>query len=269
MTSNKTNLVSPYKYLSRKGRTYTEVIALKSDIREWLDNGYDHMAIYKLLMEKKAIDCQYRTFLKAVNKMLEKESPPVTQFEESPQEPEDETAEYTQSSLLPFAFGDALVRVAVDELGDPWFVAKDVCDVLGLGNSRDAVSRLDEDEKADVGITDTSSNGVTQRRSVNIVSESGLYALVFTSRKPQARAFRKWVTAQVLPTIRRTGRYEGPPASPRSAECAPDPGESAQITAQVLSSAVQAAQMGSTGPEAIEDYFRRFYNLVFRRNYKA
>ncbi len=264
MTSNKTNLASPYKYLSRRGRTYTEVIALKGEIREWLDNGYDHMAIYKLLMEKKAIDCRYRTFLKAVNKMLEKESPPVTQIEDSPQEPQEETAEHMQNSLIPFAFEDALVRVAVDELGDPWFVAKDVCGVLGLSNVTEATRSLDMDERGSEFL-----NTPGGRQEMLTVSESGLYALIFTSRKPQARAFRKWVTAQVLPTIRQTGRYEGPSASLRSAECAPDPGESAQVNAQVLSCAVQAAQMGGTGPEAIEDYFRRFYNLVFRRNYKV
>ena len=123
------------------------------------------------------------------------------------------------NALQPFFFNGREVRVVRDELGDPWFVAKDVCDVLGIENSRDAVSRLDDDEKADVGITDTSSQKVEQRRSVNIVSESGLYALIFTSRKPEAKAFRKWVTGTVLPSLRRTGRYEMPsPAAPHPAE---------------------------------------------------
>ncbi len=94
----------------------------------------------------------------------------------------------------------------------PLFVAKDVCDVLGIVNSRDALESLDVDEKADVAISDTSSNGVTQDRVFNTVTESGLYALVFRSRKPEAKAFRKWVTSEVLPMIRKTGGYAANPA---------------------------------------------------------
>lgn len=87
---------------------------------------------------------------------------------------------------------------------EPWFVATDVCQVLGISNNRDAVSRLDDDEKQDgVGITDT----VGRKNYVTVVSESGLYALVFQSRKPNARKFRKWVTSEVLPSIRRKGYY--------------------------------------------------------------
>ena len=87
---------------------------------------------------------------------------------------------------------------------EPWFVATDVCQVLGISNNRDAVSRLDDDEKQDgVGITDT----VGRKNYVTVVSESGLYALIFQSRKPNARKFRKWVTSEVLPSIRKKGFY--------------------------------------------------------------
>jgi prophage antirepressor-like protein len=96
---------------------------------------------------------------------------------------------------------------AVERNGDPWFVARDVCRVLELGNPTEAVRNLDDDEKADLRITEVSSNGVEQARNMNIVSESGLYSLVFRSRKPEARRFRKWVTAEVLPAIRRQGAY--------------------------------------------------------------
>jgi prophage antirepressor-like protein len=113
------------------------------------------------------------------------------------------------TSVIPFAFDDALVRALWVE-NDPWFVLVDVCRVLGIANSRDAASRLDDDEKADVGITDTSSNGVEQGRSVTVVSESGLYALIFRSRKPEAVRFRKWVTSEVIPSLRKTGRYAMP-----------------------------------------------------------
>lgn len=112
-----------------------------------------------------------------------------------------------KEGVIPFAFGDDLVRAKLDDQGDPWFVAKDVCKVLGISNSRDAISDLDEDEKADVGITDTSSSGVSQRRLVNFISESGLYSLIFRSRKEEAQPFRRWVTKEVLPSIRRTGAY--------------------------------------------------------------
>ena len=90
---------------------------------------------------------------------------------------------------------------------DPWFVATDVCQILGISNNRDAVSRLDDDERMDgVGITDT----VGRRNYVTIVSESGLYALIFQSRKPEARKFRKLVTSEILPSIRKTGMYAVP-----------------------------------------------------------
>lgn len=91
--------------------------------------------------------------------------------------------------------------------GTPWLVAKDVCDYLELKNSRKACSSLDEDEKADVTISYTSLSGVTQGRSVTVISESGFYALVMRSRKPNAVAFRKWITCEVIPQLIRTGEY--------------------------------------------------------------
>lgn len=114
------------------------------------------------------------------------------------------TAATTQTFTFP-ATGQG-VRI-IEKDGQPWFVAKDVCEVLAIENNRDAVSVLDVDEKATVGISDTSSNGTTQRRTVTIISESGLYALIFRSNKPEARAFSKWVRAEVLPAIRRSGGY--------------------------------------------------------------
>lgn len=89
----------------------------------------------------------------------------------------------------------------------PWFVAKDVCAALGIANSRDSLESLDNDEKG-VAITDTL-GGPQELATVN---ESGLYALIFRSRKPEARLFRKWVTSEVLPAIRKTGQYQAPRA---------------------------------------------------------
>ncbi len=101
-----------------------------------------------------------------------------------------------------------LLRQLANTEGDPLFVAKDVCEALGISNHRDAVSRLDDDEKADVGISDTSSNGVTQQRKVLVVTEPGLYKLMARSSKPEAKAFDRWVRHDVLPTIRKTGGYQ-------------------------------------------------------------
>lgn len=86
--------------------------------------------------------------------------------------------------------------------GEPWFVASDVCKALGIANSRDAVARLDEDEKG-VALTDTL-GGVQNLTTVN---EPGLYALVLSSRKPEAKAFKRWITHEVIPSIRKNGGY--------------------------------------------------------------
>lgn len=93
------------------------------------------------------------------------------------------------------------IRVSTVE-GEPWFVAKDVCDALGISKYRDAVSRLDDDERGSV-LVDTL--GGAQETST--ISEPGLYKLIMRSRKPEAKAFQRWVTHEVLPAIRKTGGY--------------------------------------------------------------
>ncbi|MBQ6632970.1 MAG: phage antirepressor KilAC domain-containing protein [Ruminococcus sp.] len=93
------------------------------------------------------------------------------------------------------------VRTAIIN-NEPWFVLADVCKILGIGNSRMVSDRLDEDELMSVKLT---SGG--QRRNMTVVNESGLYAVILRSNKPQAHGFRKWVTADILPTIRKTGGY--------------------------------------------------------------
>lgn len=103
--------------------------------------------------------------------------------------------------VIPFDFEQYAVRVVTRD-GDPWFVAPDVCRALGHTNASAALRRLDDDEK---GLTRVYTLGGEQ--SLSVVSESGLYALILTSNKPAAKRFRKWVTAEVLPAIRRTGAY--------------------------------------------------------------
>lgn len=90
---------------------------------------------------------------------------------------------------------------------EPWFVATDVCKALEVRNSRDAVSRLDADEKMTVGLTDTHSGQRGGAREITIVNEPGLYTLVLGSRKPEAKAFKRWITHDVIPSIRKTGGY--------------------------------------------------------------
>lgn len=111
-----------------------------------------------------------------------------------------------------FPFDSHTVRVVMDEKGDYWFVAVDVCAVLGIANSQDSLSRLDDDEKG-VGITDTL-GGVHHLATVN---ESGLWELTFTSRRPAAKRFRKWVTSHVIPTIRKTNSFTMTMAAVRQA----------------------------------------------------
>ena len=87
--------------------------------------------------------------------------------------------------------------------GDPWFVGPDACRALGIGNSRQAVARLDSDDVSTADVIDS----MGRSQATSIVSEAGLYELIFMSRKAEARAFKKWVTSEVLPAIRKTGRY--------------------------------------------------------------
>ncbi|MGP1436261.1 MAG: BRO-N domain-containing protein [Phocaeicola sp.] len=86
---------------------------------------------------------------------------------------------------------------------NPFFRAKSIIDYLGLGNITEALRSLDDDEKLSSVILKSG-----QRREMKFVNESGLYHLIFQSRKPEAKKFRKWVTAEVLPSLRKTGRYE-------------------------------------------------------------
>lgn len=108
--------------------------------------------------------------------------------------------------------------------GEPWFVAKDVCMMLGIQNSRDTLAKvLDDDEAGVATIYTRSSNGVVQNREVGIINESGLYHLIFISRKPEAKSIRRWVTGTVLPSIRRTGSYSVSGERPESTKRLPLP----------------------------------------------
>lgn len=107
------------------------------------------------------------------------------------------------TEIQTFNFNNTPVRALTDGNREPWFVAKDVCDVLGLNNVGQALTRLDDDEKSSITLND--GNPGTPNKA--IVSESGLYSLILASRKPEAREFQRWVTHEVLPSIRKHGAY--------------------------------------------------------------
>jgi len=106
-------------------------------------------------------------------------------------------------NIIRFDYQESEIRVIRDENGEPWWVAKDVCGILGLNNVAQAVSSLDEDEK---GITNNDTLGGVQE--LITINEPGLYTLILKSRKPQAKAFKRWITHDVLPSIRKTGGYD-------------------------------------------------------------
>ena len=113
----------------------------------------------------------------------------------------------TQTQLSTFNFESKSIRtLAINN--EPWFVAKDLCNAINISNYRDAIERLDDDEKG-VALTDT----LGGKQEMAVVSESGMYTLILRCRDAVKKGsiphrFRKWVTSEVLPTIRKTGKYE-------------------------------------------------------------
>lgn len=120
------------------------------------------------------------------------------------------------SALAVFEFKTHELRTVLID-GDPWFLAADLCAVLGLANPRSSLALIDEDEK---GVHTMDTPGGLQE--VVIVNEPGMYSLILRSRKPEAKTFKRWITHEVIPEIRRTGSYGVPaqPAIPSSRELA-------------------------------------------------
>lgn len=109
------------------------------------------------------------------------------------------------SDLQIFKYQDSEVRT-VELNGEPWFVLKDVCGILGLGEPHRVADRLDGDERTLSTVTDS----IGRQQETTVINESGLYNVILRSDKPEAKPFRKWVTAEVLPTIRKHGAYMTP-----------------------------------------------------------
>lgn len=147
------------------------------------------------------------------------------------------------TALAVFTYPHADIQVrTIDIEGEPWFVASDVLAVLAIGNVTEAMRGLDEDEFSTTEVVDSAG-----RRQPNtyVVNEPGLYSLILRSRKPQAKAFKRWVTHEVLPAIRKTGRYEAAPAIPQTFA------EALQLAAdQARQIEAQAAALAEVAPAA-------------------
>ena len=109
------------------------------------------------------------------------------------------------SNIRIFNYNSVEVRT-IQKDGEPWFVLRDVCNVLGISHVKDTADRLDQDEVGQTEVIDS----LGRKQTATIINESGLYNVILRSDKPEAKPFRKWVTSEVLPTIRRHGMYATP-----------------------------------------------------------
>jgi prophage antirepressor-like protein len=160
------------------------------------------------------------------------------------------TAKITEKDLIPFDFDNFPVR-AISKDGDPWFVAKDVCDVLGLENVTEALRNMPANERN----TLSSAEGIHEgpgNPNVNIINEPGLYRLIFQSRKPQAEAFKTWVFEEVLPSIRKTGGYLTPVFYKRLEE-------------ELVNVVRKHANVKHLNPETITNSLRQMVGVFFTR----
>ena len=110
-----------------------------------------------------------------------------------------------------FEYSNNPIRTVMRD-GEPWWVLKDVCEVLGISNHKMTVQRLDPDEVSLTDLTDS----MGRQQATTIISESGLYSVILRSDKPEAKPFRRWVTHEVLPAIRKTGAYSVSPYKPKA-----------------------------------------------------
>ncbi len=148
-----------------------------------------------------------------------------------------------------FSFNSLDVRV-VDRDGEPWFVAADVCSALSFSRPQDALRMVDEDDKYLISFKGALSAGLeVGPRGVLLVNESGVYQIIFQSNKPEAKKFKKWVTSEVLPAIRKTGSY-GVPALPT------DPMAILKLTFEALEQSSKRIEAVETDIQFIKDNVR-------------
>ena len=150
------------------------------------------------------------------------------------------------SALQVFNYEDSQIRTYTDESGEVWLVAKDVCNVLGIQNHKDAIAGLDDDEKSGVAIPDP--HGRVQ--ITNVINEPGLYKLTFRSKKPNAKEFTRKVTHEILPQIRKTGYYVAPEVENAEEELEP-------LNIRVRIAGVLQRLALQVSDEAIRDHINR------------
>ncbi|RKW71786.1 phage antirepressor [Galactobacter caseinivorans] len=146
-----------------------------------------------------------------------------------------------------FTYADTPVRV-LDVDGEPWFVLADLCKVLDLSNPSMVAQRLDADALSTAEVID----GMGRAQSARTVTEAGMYEAVFMSRKPEARDFKRWVTHEVLPTIRKTGSYQQPKTlAERSVELIQD--LHAEVAALTPRASAWDTMAGAHGDYAVDE----------------
>jgi prophage antirepressor-like protein len=140
------------------------------------------------------------------------------------------------------------IRTMVNEKGETFFVAKDVTDALGYRNASDAIAKhVDAEDRDNIAICDS----IGRARRAMVINESGLYALILSSKLDKAREFKHWVTAEVLPAIRRTGRYELLPAELKQLGDKADYCDRVLLSTDCMSTAKVANEMGMSGPSLL------------------
>lgn len=137
-----------------------------------------------------------------------------------------------------FQFHTNALRI-VSQDGQPWFVLADICKVLGISNPSMVADRIDEDEKNTLSLAEGINKG---NPNITIVNESGMYSVILRSDKPQAKPFRKWITSEVLPTLRRTGTYTIPTQTHLPLPCPTNPAVDLGKVGEIIKAAAQFAK---------------------------
>lgn len=159
--------------------------------------------------------------------------------------------ENTQIQILNYC-NEPIRMIEIDN--EPWWVLKDICDVLGIANPTQTAARLDEDERAmfDIG----------RQGQTNIINEAGLYNVILRSDKPEAKPFRKWVTHEVLPSIRKTGAYSVPNAKPKPPKPERVPLTDAEAAIKKAELLLKAAQSDDISKTVSAELMASFYETL-------
>lgn len=136
------------------------------------------------------------------------------------------------NNIVPFNFENHPVSVITDGNGEPWFVAKEVAAILDYSDAEAMTRRLDDDEKSNRQIVGLGSP--TGGKGITLINESGLYSAILGSTKPEAKPFKRWVTHDVLPSIRKTGKYESPSRQSKPRHALPNPVKDLLLIAKEL-----------------------------------